>query len=307
MSTRLRARAKVNLRLRVLGRRADGYHELATLFDRISLADAIELEPAATLSLECDVPGIPEGPQNLAWRAAAAALGAANDRARSASGSLGDRARGGAVAIRLTKGVPAGAGLGGGSADAAAVLVGTDRLLGLRLGETTLLAVARSLGADVPFFVHGHLRDEEDSGSGRMAFGTGVGEVLTRVSSPPALFYVLMNPGFEVSTARVFQAGGFGPLPEGAADDGVAQGKPETIDDVLSLLRNDLEPVTSGMHPEVAALVGGLREEGALGARMSGSGPTVFGVFASEAAARVASERLIDRFPSTRVFVARGE
>lgn len=289
----LRARAKVNLRLRVLGRRFDGYHELATLFDRISLADTIALEPAAAISLACDAPGIPGGPANLAWRAAAAALGEANDP------------RG--VAIRLSKGVPAGAGLGGGSADAAAVLVGVDRLLGLRLPEKTLLTIGRSLGADVPFFVHAHLRDEERAGSGRMAFGRGVGEVLTSVAGPPTLSYVLMNPGFEVSTARVFQAGGFGPLPAGAADDGVATGKPETIDDVLSLLRNDLEPVTSGMHPEIATLLSALREEGALGARMSGSGPTVFGVFASEASAKSAAERLLVRLPSTKIFVARGE
>ena len=292
-AVQLRARAKVNLRLRVLGRRFDGYHELATLFDRISLADAIEIAPAATISLECDAPGIPSGPANLVWRAAAAALGVSNDP------------RG--VAIRLSKGVPAGAGLGGGSADAAAVLVGVDRMLHLGLGEKALLMIARSLGADVPFFVHGHLRDEEDSGSGRMAFGRGVGDVLIRVARPPALFYVLMNPGFEVSTARVFQAGGFGPLPEGAADSGVASGKPETIDDVLSLLQNDLEPVTSGMHPGILTLLDALREEGALGARMSGSGPTVFGVFASEIAAKAASERLLGRLPSTKIFVARGE
>lgn len=290
--TTIRARAKVNLRLRVLGRRSDGYHELATLFDRISLADTVELEPASSVTLTCDAPGVPGGVQNLAWRAAAAALGAAKD------------SRG--VAIRLSKGVPAGAGLGGGSADAAAVLVGTDRFLGLHLGEPVLLSLARALGADVPFFVHAHLRDEEASGSGRMAFGRGVGERLTTVSGPPALFYVLMNPGFEVSTARVFQAGNFGPLSVDATDE-VAPGKPETIDDVLSLLQNDLEPVTAGLHPELTALLDALREEGALGARMSGSGPTVFGVFASESAAKEASDRLIRRLPGTKVFVARGE
>lgn len=289
----VRARAKVNLRLRVLGRRADGYHELATLFDRISLADTIDLSPAPSITLACDSPGIPVGAQNLAWRAAAAALGAAKD------------SRG--VAIRLVKGVPAGAGLGGGSADAAAVLVGTDRLLGLKLGEAMLLSLARSLGADVPFFVHGHLRDEEAGGSGRMAFGRGVGEVLTPIARPAALHYVLVNPGFEVSTARVFEAGNFGPLAERAVDEGMAPEKPESLDGVLALLRNDLEAVTAGLHREIGELLVALRAEGALGARMSGSGPTVFGIFALAAAANEAAERMRRRVPGAKVFVARGE
>lgn len=288
--TTIRARAKVNLRLRVLGRRADGYHELSTLFDRISLADTIELSPAASIMLACDAPGLPGGVQNLAWRAAAAALGAAKD------------ARG--VAIRLSKGVPAGAGLGGGSADGAAVLVGTDRLLGLKLGEPMLLSIGRALGADVPFFVHAHLRDEESAGSGRMAFGRGVGEVLAPVLRPPPLHYVLVNPGFEVSTALVFREGNFGPLAEDGTD---AAKAPETLDDVLGLLQNDLEAVTAGMHREIGEMLAALREEGALGARMSGSGPTVFGIFASESAASEAADRLRRRMPETKVFVARGE
>ena len=293
----IRARSKVNLRLRVLGRRADGYHELATLFDRISLADELVLEPSDRVSLSCDAPGVPSDATNLAWRAAAAAIEAA--------GGAGGRG----VAIRLSKGVPAGAGLGGGSADAAAALVGTDLLLGLALGEQSLLSIGRRLGADVPFFVHAHLRDAERAGSGRMAYGAGVGEVLASISGPPALFYVLMNPGYEVSTARVFQAGAFAPLPPGAADVAMSGAKPKTIDDVISLLQNDLEPVTSGMHPEVPALLEALREQGALGARMSGSGPTVFGVFAQEAEARNAGDRLQRRFAGTKtkVFVARGE
>ena len=295
MSEVLRARAKVNLRLRVLGRRPDGYHELSTLFDRISLADTIELEAAPAISLTCDRPGIPSGPENLAWRAAAAVIEAG-------AGNAG-------VAIRLRKGVPSGAGLGGGSADAAAALVGTNRLLGLGLPEPVMLSIARNLGADVPFFLFAHLRDEGASGAGRMAWGGGVGERLVSVSSPPALFYVLMNPGFEVSTARVFQAGGFGPLPEGAADVAAKQGKPETIEDVLAILQNDLEPVTSGMHPDVGALLSALQEEGALGVRMSGSGPTVFGIYASQYEADDAAARLQRRFASTntKVFVARGE
>lgn len=290
MSLTLHARAKVNLRLRVLGKRPDGYHELSTLFDRISLADTVELAPAATTTLSCDAPDMPVGPANLAFRGAAAAIAEARHP--------------GGVAIRLLKGVPAGAGLGGGSADAAATLVGTARLLGLGLADATLLSLARSLGADVPFFVHGHLADERAAGSGRMAFGRGVGEALTPVASPPPLAYVLLNPGFEVPTPRVFHEGSFPALAPGAQD---AVAAPNSVGDVLALLRNDLEPVTSRLHPEIQQMIRALTEEGALAARMSGSGATVFGIFPSEASANDASERLRPTLRGTKIFVARGE
>ena len=290
MSLSLRARAKVNLRLRVLGKRPDGYHELATIFDRISLADSIELTPAAKVTLACDAPGMPPPEQNLAYRAAVAALGAAKD------------SRG--VAITLVKGVPSGAGLGGGSADAAAVLFGTDRLLSLGLDDATLLSLGRSLGADVPFFVHAHLCDERAAGSGRMAFGLGVGEKLTPIASPPALHYVLLNPGFEVPTPRVFKEGAFPPLPPGASE---FPPSPKSIGDVLALLQNDLEPVTSRLHPEIQSMIRALTEAGALGARMSGSGATVFGIFADDAAANRASESLRPKLLGTKIFVANGE
>ena len=290
----LTARAKVNLHLRVLGKRPDGYHELLTVFDRISLADSLELTPAKAISLECSAPGVPCTPENLVWRAAAAAI------AEAGRTDLG-------VHMVLRKGVPAAAGLGGGSADAAAALVGVDRVLDLRLGERTLLELARRVGADVPFFVHGHFRDLESAGSGRMAMGKGVGENLLGFSTPPALFYVLMNPGFEVGTAWVFQAGGFGPVGSDAASTTLAE--PREMKDVLAMLRNDLEGVTSARHPEIGQLLSDLRDVGAIGTRMSGSGPTVFGIFASaEDAARAgASLQRKHEGTRTRVFVARGE
>lgn len=299
----LQARAKVNLFLRVLGRRADGYHDLETLFDRISLADTVTLTPRVSgIGLTSDVATIPLDATNLAWRGAAAALEAAGV-------TPADRG----LSIHLQKGVPAGAGLGGGSADAAASLVGADALLRLGLSEETLLEAGRKVGADVPFFVHGHLRDRERAGSGRMAHGSGVGERLAVVPDPPPVFYVLTNPGFEVSTAWVFREGRFPEvLPRKRNDGGgeaPARSAGASLDALLAAMRNDLEPVTSARHPEIQELRQALLSVGALGARMSGSGPTVFGVFASSGDAARAGAELERRFAGTKVrtFVARGE
>lgn len=290
----IEARAKVNLHLRVVGKRADGYHDLVTLFDRISLSDRLVLREAGRgVSLSVDGP-VPPGPENLAWRGASAALEAAGS-------SKG-------VELRLVKGVPAGAGLGGGSADCAAALVGTDRLLSLGLGESKLLALGRALGADVPFFVKGLL-----SGNDRfMAVGKGVGEVLEEVPAPPPLVYLLMNPGFEVSTAWVFQEGRFRLTPAEATGEIVSRGidgvVPRTREEVLGLLRNDLEQITAARHPEIGASLRDLLSVGALGARMSGSGPTVFGLFATVGEAQRARDEIERRLVGTkgRVFVAEG-
>ncbi len=291
------ARAKVNLLLRVLGKRTDGYHDLFTVFDRLSLADELELEPRPSgITLSCSRPDVPSGEKNLAWRAARAALDAAKS----------DRG----VAIHLEKRVPAGAGLGGGSADAAAALVGTNDLLSLGLSEAMLLDLARKLGADVPFFVWGHLRDRERPGSGRTAIGRGVGEVLSPVSAPP-LFYVLTNPGFEVSTAWVFQQWAL-TVPRGSVDRGfesIDGGKPKSFEDWLVVMGNDLEGITASRHREILDLKQALLGVGAVKAQMSGSGPTVFGVFASEGDARKAGAELEQRFGATKtlVIVATGQ
>jgi 4-diphosphocytidyl-2-C-methyl-D-erythritol kinase len=292
------ARAKVNLHLRVVGKRPDGYHDLVTLFDRITLADRLVIAPRPSgISLRCATPGVPLTADNLAWRGAAAALAAAGS----------DRG----VSIDLEKGVPAGAGLGGGSADAAAALVGTDSLYDLHLDDATLLAAGRAIGADVPFFVQGHIRDRTEARRW-MAVGRGVGEKLVEIPRPPPLVYVLMNPGFEVSTARVFQLGRFGSAPSGATDEFVSRGiegvVPGSVEQVLGLLKNDLEEITASLHPEIGEGLRELRSAGALGARMSGSGPTVFGLFATVAAASAARDQLERRFAGTKtkVFVAEG-
>ena len=302
MSLTIQARCKVNLRLEVLGRRPDGYHELLTLFDRISLGDEVTLTQSNMTGAHLGrvSAGVPGGPENLAFRGVDAALRESDRR------ECGTR-------IDLVKHVPVGAGLGGGSADAAAALVGVNRLWDLGLSEPRLLEIARTLGADVPFFVHGHLRDAEREGSGRMALASGVGERLRSVPDPPPLHYVLLNPGFEVKTSWAFQAGNFrltgGPgrneMLQGVGTvptlEGIEGGVPRTLDDVLRSLRNDLEPVTAGRHPEILQLEKALLAAGAAGTRMSGSGPTVFGLFASEGDAQRARTELERRFAGSAV------
>lgn len=293
MSLTVRARCKVNLRLEVVGKRPDGYHELRTIFDRISLGDEVVVERSDSPGIRLTVsdPSIPAGSTNLVWRAAESALAEAGRRD--------------GLKLHLEKRVPAGAGLGGGSSDAAATLLAVDELLSLGLGKATLSRLGRALGADVPFFVEGC----------RMAAAAGVGERLRTVSDPPELFYVLTNPGFEVSTAWAFQAGNFGLTPGTAGNEMVRSteevdgGSPHNLDDVLRSLRNDLEAVTASRHPEILELRQALLSAGALGARMSGSGPTVFGLFASRGDAERAADELERRYAGskTKVFVARGE
>ena len=206
----VRARAKVNLGLEVLSRRADGYHELLTLLSAVDLADRVTIEitnrerGAAPISLTCDAPGVPPGPDNLAWRAAEAMRREVGDAPP--------------VRIHLAKAIPVAAGLGGGSADAAAVVAGLDRLWGVRLTGARRQALATGLGMDVPFFL----------GSGA-ALGTGRGERLAPAPALAPLPLVLVNPGFPLATRDVYGAAPASRLhrrPRGAGPGGGAGGAP---------------------------------------------------------------------------------
>ncbi len=260
------APAKINLFLRVVGRRPDGYHELDSIFVPISLCDrvAIEVRPsqAVSISLAMRSGNIPSGDRNLAWRAAAAMMK-----------EFGLTAQ---VLIGLHKQIPPGAGLGGGSSDAGAVLRMMAALY--RIDDRERLAkAAAGLGADVPFFL-----------DPRVARVTGIGERIAPISpTPPVLHLVVAAPPEEVSTAEVFAA----LTPDdwsGAAPDadirGITAGHFEP-----SALVNDLEPVAIRLCPKISQLKAILQELGASAAAMTGSGGAVFGIFPSaEAAARAA-------------------
>jgi 4-diphosphocytidyl-2-C-methyl-D-erythritol kinase len=252
----LDAPAKINLGLRVMRRRADGYHELESLFLPLDLADAIRLAVApaprasVALRLEPPAPAIPDNAENLAARAASAFLEAAGLAFR--------------VEIELTKHTPVAAGLGGGSSDAGAVLRALAERFPDALTPAALASLALQLGADVPFFL-----------DPRPSWVRGVGERLEPVDGLPSLPLVLANPGVALATAEVYRA--FDALHPGWS-------RPETG-------AHGLEPPDPSGDPE--RLVGWvendrLRALGALAVGMSGSGATVFGVFADAAAARAA-------------------
>jgi 4-diphosphocytidyl-2-C-methyl-D-erythritol kinase len=268
----LRAHAKINLNLKILGRRADGYHDLDSLVQTIALHDRLIVEAAPSgLSLEVDDPTIPAGEENLVLRAAGA-LAARIGRARGAR-------------FLLRKSIPAGAGLGGGSSDAAAALAGLDRLWDLGLGRSGLEEVAASIGSDVPFFLHGgtarllgrgdRVEELEDTGGYCLALvlparRLATREVYGRLRAP------LTPVGETSSIAR------FGPAPQRGVEDWVRAG-------------NDLEPAARGLCPEIGEIEQRLLGAGALAAAMTGSGSAVFGVYpdrrAAERAARIFRER----------------
>ncbi len=268
------APGKLNLFLHVLGRRADGYHELQTLFRLIEHADrvGIELRADGELLRTHALPGVP-AEDDLCLRAARSLKDVALARLGPAAQRLG-------ADIALDKRLPIGGGLGGGSSDAATVLLVLNRLWDLHLARAELLALGARLGADVPAFVFGE-----------NALGEGIGERLRGLALPPA-WYLVLAPQLSVSTREIF------------ADVALTRDtKPLKIPPFFSGQgHNDLEPVVTRRYPEIAAHLAWLREHGA-DARLTGSGACVFAEFGTEAEARALGARL----PGTmRGFVTRG-
>ena len=238
-----------------MGKRADGYHEIATLLQGVDLSDRVFLEEAeGGIALTSDDPAVPTGSDNLAWQAARLV-----QEAREIS-------RG--VRIVIEKRIPVAAGLGGGSSDAAAVLVGLRELWGFTATPEELRAWAESLGMDVPFFLLG----------GR-ALAEGRGERLTPLPSLPTYSVVVVNPNFPLATREVYnwvaavpRRPGHGLASLAAA---LAGGR---VAEVAAALHNDLEPLVAARHPEVAEIRTVLSRAGAQGVVMSGSGPTMVAI-----------------------------
>jgi len=261
----VRAYAKINWSLRITGKRTDGYHDLETLFQTISLHDTLTFAESDRLSLTCDDPTIPVDERNLVLRAA---------RALDAP----------PVAITLQKQIPAGGGLGGGSSDAAATLVTLSSMFGI---NKPLADVALSLGSDVPFFL-----------TGGTAYATGRGEILTPMPRLAGIPLLLLIPRERVSTARAF-----GMLQRFSPPLGTDRYRAMVDDDLLAHaadLVNDFEEPIFTMLPALRALKTQLYEAGATFAAMSGSGSTIFGAFRSIAERDAARER----FPGVRAAAA---
>jgi 4-diphosphocytidyl-2-C-methyl-D-erythritol kinase len=261
----LRAPAKVNFRLDVLRKREDGYHDLRMIMQRIDLCDELEIsfrnEPG--VGLECDGADIPADSSNLVWKAAQEIL------------KLSPLKTG--LQIRLKKNIPVAAGLGGGSSDAASTLMGLNRLLKTGLADEELMAMGLRLGADVPFFIFK-----------KPAVAEGIGEKLTPLEQIPKLWLALVNPGIHVATSWAYRN-------LNLTTEKVAAKLPflyKSPEDVSEILSNDLETVTIEQNPVIAVIKELLLSAGAAGALMSGSGSTVFGIFADESAAKRALQSL---------------
>jgi 4-diphosphocytidyl-2-C-methyl-D-erythritol kinase len=260
----LESPAKVNLRLEVLKKRKDGYHEIRTIFQKISLHDTLcfSLSQKRGIRITTDHPGLPTGKRNLVHRAAVSLMEKAG------------RPRG--VRVDIEKRIPLGAGLGGGSSNAAATLKALNQLLKLNLNEKELMEIGRGIGADVPFFMF--------EGS---AIGAGIGDRLRRIELP-SFWYILIYPDFEVSSRWAYQNV---ILTKSKYDINLRE-LLKSREAIARLLHNDLEKVVSARYPEIALMKELFAEAGAGGTMMTGSGPTVFGLFPGEEKAKVAFQWL---------------
>ena len=266
---KLRSNAKVNLYLKVLDRRPDGYHNIETIFHSISLSDTLTLSRRESgFTLSCSSPGVPCDESNLALLAAKRLLG---------------DGRGG-VHIDLEKRIPVAAGLGGGSADAAASLVGVNLLYGLGLSDADLLAAASEVGSDVPFML-----------SGGCALGEGRGEILTPLECLPPLPVVVVVPPLGVNTRWAYESLRSG-LTTGRTHDNIIADTRRigAVESVNLLLYNDFEALIFERHPLILGIKQGLQSDGAAGALMSGSGSAVFGIFEKDGDAETSIARFKD-------------
>jgi 4-diphosphocytidyl-2-C-methyl-D-erythritol kinase len=271
MPVTTRAHAKINLDLRVLGTRADGFHELRTVFQALALHDTVTCVPRpGPLAIECDTAGVPLDGSNLVWKAADVLW-----RSIRRQGPPRD------VVIRLDKQIPLQAGLGGGSADAAATLLALVKLWRVPVRASQLTDIAATLGADVPFFL-----------SGGTALGLGRGDEVYPLADLPRHWIVLVIPGFGVSSADAYKWYD----EERDLAWGPSQREPQHVPGPwpsrAAQMINDLEAPIARHHPEIDQMKLALRRAGALAAAMSGSGSTVFGLFQRRKDAVTAVTRL---------------
>jgi 4-diphosphocytidyl-2-C-methyl-D-erythritol kinase len=254
----LEARAKINLNLFVVGKRPDGYHDIETLMQSIDLADTVCIKHAGEgIDVVLSTSAVPNGVDNIVYKAASVFY----EYTRITPG----------VSVYIHKRIPVGAGLGGGSADAAAAIVGLDMLYETRLSEEELRELGAKCGSDVPFCI-----------MGGTAVARGRGEILEPVDGCRSFRVVLAKPGFSVSTQKVYQS--FCVDEKGdsrcfATCNLISTLQEGDLERASTFMYNDLEKVVVSSYPVILKIQEGLHRAGALGTLMSGSGPTVFGVF----------------------------
>lgn len=281
---RVRACAKINLGLKVMGRRGDGYHDILSVFQTLDLHDLLTFEPAETGRIEivCDDAGMPTDRENLIYRAVEALWG----HIQKTPG----------VRVTLEKRIPVGGGLGGGSSDAAATLVTLNRLWASHLPEAELYALAGELGSDVPFFLR--------YGT---AIVTGRGERFRYVPWRETVHYILVTPGFQVSSGwayrnlkiRLTETSKYVNLLRSAGDKDICPAM------LLGCLENDFLPLLVDTYPEVGPILDALKVSGASACSLSGSGSTLYGVFETHRLAEDAAADL--RARGYRVTCCRAE
>jgi 4-diphosphocytidyl-2-C-methyl-D-erythritol kinase len=256
-SISVKAPAKINARLEITGKRPDGYHDLFSIMIPVELFDHIDirLNNSGQISIKSSGFLVPSDPTNLVYRAAKIFYDRANIEKNG-------------VEIQLNKNIPVAAGLGGGSSDAASTLLALNELNSFPLTENDLLQLALSLGADVPFFI-----------KAVPSIATGVGEILEPIPKWPEFWYLIITPQIEVSTAWVYQ--NYKMKLTSNEYDYISKSLKNGDINITDILKNDLEKVTCTSFPLISALKKRIMDAGAEGAIMSGSGPSVFGVFTS--------------------------
>lgn len=277
----VRARAKINLTLDVTGKREDGYHNVEMIMQTVNLYDELWIQriPVPMIRITSNLRWLPCDERNLAYQAV--------QLMREFYGITEG------VHIYLKKRIPVAAGLGGGSSDAAAVFVGLNKLFNLHVTKRELMNLGLQLGADVPYCI---LRGT--------ALAQGIGEQLTPLAPMPRCWVVLAKPGIHVSTGSVYQKLNLQNIKKRPSTKDVIQAiEDKNIDQIASELCNVLETVTMEEHPVIAQLKDSFIEYGALGTLMSGSGPTVFGLFKNKETAQKAARQLKMGNITRQVFV----
>lgn len=277
----LKALAKINLGLDVLGRRENGYHDVRMIMQSVYLYDEVKLDQSEEpgIRVRTNLGFLPTGEGNIAYKAA---------QMLTEEFGIGP-----GIDISLNKHIPVAAGLAGGSADAAAVLFGLNRMFGLKLSQEELMERGVKLGADVPYCI---MRGT--------VLAEGIGEELTVLPAMPKCTVLIAKPPVSVSTKVVYEALDAREITEHPDIDGIIDGLKEgNLKRIASSMGNVLESVTIPMHPVIEQIKDEMKAAGALNAMMSGSGPTVFGLFENRAAARDAQRRIREKSLTRQVYV----
>lgn len=269
-----KAPAKINLSLDVVKKREDGYHELKMIMQTVSLFDEIDIEKSNKISLECDKLDVPSDNRNLAWRAAELFFNYTNIT--------------GGCKIKIKKNIPDGAGLGGGSSDAATVLISLNDIYETNLTEKELISIAVKIGADVPFFI---LKGT--------CLAEGIGEKLTRIKNKTNPWIIIYKPSFSISTKWAYENLKLDNKPSYSIDKIVENLKNENykFEDIF----NYLEDVSISQYSQINDIKMTMKKLGATGTLMSGSGSSVFGIFSNENA----SKKALNYFDKNNVFLTK--